>query len=1319
MPTVEGIFRIIDRASGPMQRMERQARQTDRAIERLGMTTDMVGNQRQQRQLNDLDRGYRTFGRTVDDTGGRVRRASRDLESHERRWRGLRAAVTEAGAAIRGAGAIFGVLKFPVMAAGVGVLVQAVGALGGGIIGLTPRVADLSGAFAALGPTMAGLGLAMVTTNLAFNDFGKALGGNKNAIRALTPEARRFLTTLHEYRGVMKELRQSAQGGLFGGLDTALRRIQRGVPTANTLLSGMSRTLGGLATNAANRFTTGGFLQDILGIGQAGTRGVARGGQAIINIIDAMRQLTTAAIPFTDWVTRTVERIGAFIDRWAIFERDSGRFASFLGRSRQSLQLFARIVGNLLGFVSALGRAARPLGDLLWRDVERGTRAWSRYANSVRGQVRLTEDFVAMYPAIHEIVTLFDNLVRAVFQMGTSQQLPGIARTLDEMVPTLQHLLDMFVQAFGPPTLDLLTQFAQTLDFLVGATGPITIMLTLLARILGLVNALVGAVPGLGRVLATAFSVIAIGLFINRLRGVAAGWLNVAGAANVAAAAETRALAMGGAAGLAGGAAVAGEAVTAGGVILPAGVAAGGLGAASMMGRGSRLARLGRLGTVAGRLGTAAGRFALPVTGALGAYGALAAPTSGSFANRAYQRFEGGINAATGGLYGGALNAITGGAFSRSLMTPGQIDQRNIGQSNAALQSTLGRYGGDDPQTYAQVAMQVRILTAYTQAYRNVATPAYRAAADAVHQQLVALTAVRDRLREVRNENSRAAAYRTLRQEGQAFDIYAGKFGAAGAAQRTNADVLQRMRTIGPAGRQILAQQYLDWLGEESRRNPKLVDAYERMKRQVIKTFSDMGGHIQLVHGQIVSGTVSSWRQIAGAMTGAAEHAREVTNEQFTLVQQKALAVLQLMGVSPGVATTLVQGMESKNAQTRGVSSTVAGWYAKGQAQTLLGPGGSTRRGGPASGVAGNNASSLRPGIAGVAHAVTSMFPGLSMTSGVRPGDTGSYHSIGEAVDLAGPPTLMSRASAWIRANLGGSLLEGIHNTGLSIKNGRTVPPSFWGGSTWAGHVNHIHLAASDGGGVFGGGARGGLAMGPVGSGGRLTANLLRPRRSGLAGVPGTLADQVGLLYAAGAARNLNQRMAGVGASAPGTSTRGNRGLAYSMMTNRWGPGEWPALNALWTGESNFNATARNPSSGAYGIPQALPASKMGAEAAGGNAAAQIAWGLNYIAGRYGTPTNAYQTWLGRKPHWYRDGGSGTYRRPTLIGVGDNPRGEKVTVTPLGSQTAGQGRAIQVHIGQIVQNQEGDTATIIAREFELLARQLEGMPVVGDEETMR
>lgn len=86
-----------------------------------------------------------------------------------------------------------------------------------------------------------------------------------------------------------------------------------------------------------------------------------------------------------------------------------------------------------------------------------------------------------------------------------------------------------------------------------------------------------------------------------------------------------------------------------------------------------------------------------------------------------------------------------------------------------------------------------------------------------------------------------------------------------------------------------------------------------------------------------------------------------------------------------------------------------------------------------------------------------------------------------------------------------------------------------------------------------------------------------------------------------------------------------------------WDESEMAALTNLWNGESGWRWNAENPTSGAYGIPQALPADKMASAGADwrNNPATQIEWGLRYIKDRYGSPTRAWEFWQSQNPHWY------------------------------------------------------------------------------------
>jgi hypothetical protein len=95
-------------------------------------------------------------------------------------------------------------------------------------------------------------------------------------------------------------------------------------------------------------------------------------------------------------------------------------------------------------------------------------------------------------------------------------------------------------------------------------------------------------------------------------------------------------------------------------------------------------------------------------------------------------------------------------------------------------------------------------------------------------------------------------------------------------------------------------------------------------------------------------------------------------------------------------------------------------------------------------------------------------------------------------------------------------------------------------------------------------------------------------------------------------------------ASAPSGSPQQ---IAEQMLSQfGWSSSQFSCLQPLWALESGWNIYASNPSSGAYGIPQALPGSKMASAGPDwqSDAATQIRWGLTYIQGTYGSPCAAW-----------------------------------------------------------------------------------------------
>ena len=100
----------------------------------------------------------------------------------------------------------------------------------------------------------------------------------------------------------------------------------------------------------------------------------------------------------------------------------------------------------------------------------------------------------------------------------------------------------------------------------------------------------------------------------------------------------------------------------------------------------------------------------------------------------------------------------------------------------------------------------------------------------------------------------------------------------------------------------------------------------------------------------------------------------------------------------------------------------------------------------------------------------------------------------------------------------------------------------------------------------------------------------------------------------------------------PGTA----QAIARDMLSARgWGNDQYSCLVSLWNKESRWNVAAHNVGSGAYGIPQALPGSKMASAGADWqtNPATQITWGLGYITARYQTPCGAWAS--SQERGWY------------------------------------------------------------------------------------
>lgn len=262
-----------------------------------------------------------------------------------------------------------------------------------------------------------------------------------------------------------------------------------------------------------------------------------------------------------------------------------------------------------------------------------------------------------------------------------------------------------------------------------------------------------------------------------------------------------------------------------------------------------------------------------------------------------------------------------------------------------------------------------------------------------------------------------------------------------------------------------------------------------------------------------------------------------------------------------------------------------------------------------------------------VAKKVMAKFPGLYPTSGYRPGDV-YHHGKHQAIDISGYPVGSPRYTA--AANYAFEKFP--RDVGYVITNGRVRDRIGYSGTgihdgwaTWpdGDHFDHVHISGSKGAGdIFTGGSN-------------------SPRKS-----PKPTGSHQNWMKQAG-----------------------------------FSPSEYAAIDYIVNHESSWNPQAVNPSSGAYGLPQSLPASKLASAGSDWrtNPITQLKWMRNYVNERYGGANGALAFW--KRNHWYANGGlinkDGLYR----AGEGNKPE----MVIPLTRKS----RAIEL-MGQALAFMAGD-----------------------------
>lgn len=348
-------------------------------------------------------------------------------------------------------------LKMPALAALIPIATSAVSALGGALTALTGSLVRASAASLSFVGVLGSLVQAKVVAGIAFKDFGKAVAGDEEALKALSPAARAAAEAATGLTDKWKGLRAAVQENVFAGLagpisnigNVLLPLLQNKFATTGTILNGMFKDLAGFATS---------------------TEGVRRFNTVLAGNNKIFKTLSGAAVPALRGILAifaalqpSARRLAVIITdgakafgRWAT---ESGRAAgidAFMRRAQKSAGLLWRGLKNVANILVNVFGAAAPTGDGMLKTFAKATRELRKFtelASTKSAIADWAEQGTAALAKLGPILSSGKGLFKALFDPAIFS---GFLDIINSMTPTLSTVFGVLQSVFAP----ILTQVA-------------------------------------------------------------------------------------------------------------------------------------------------------------------------------------------------------------------------------------------------------------------------------------------------------------------------------------------------------------------------------------------------------------------------------------------------------------------------------------------------------------------------------------------------------------------------------------------------------------------------------------------------------------------------------------------------------------------------------------------------------------------------------------------------------------------------------------------------------------------------------------------
>lgn len=416
-------------------------------------------------------------------------------------------------------GKVIGLVKWPALLAGAGAVSQVLGATAAGAVALVSALAPLAGSVFGVAGMYVALGQALAVTKLAFMGLDKAIKGDADALAALSPSALKFVEQVQSAQKEVTALQSVAQKGLLPGLGTALKEVNPLFDRLRPVVLSTAEALGALAVQAGKLVGSDAFLGKLNRVGDENVTTITRLGKGGIAAANAFVTLLDAARPLISWFAILSQKFGEWMDKQSQAAVESGKFASFLDRTRSVMEQLGRIAVNVAAGFADIVTASAPLGNKLLTDLEALTNKFKEWTGSATGQNSIALFFTNAQAPLYALLNLLGEAVSSFLSLTQSKGAAGMISSLQPLIPLLEELVTQTTAAFGPVFVDALAQVTRVLIHLAGTNGPLNMMMETLILVAGSINFLLDTVPGLNLLVVTILGVAGIHKVLSLILG--------------------------------------------------------------------------------------------------------------------------------------------------------------------------------------------------------------------------------------------------------------------------------------------------------------------------------------------------------------------------------------------------------------------------------------------------------------------------------------------------------------------------------------------------------------------------------------------------------------------------------------------------------------------------------------------------------------------------------------------------------------------------------------------------------------------------------